>query len=406
MSAGSDEAKKQETRRVANMTPEQVSRKRAVDRSNQRTHRAKNKAYIQHLEDKVAALTYSLEQAQAKLSSYESQDSTKRHGQTATPSPSAQRVVVSQTEHYNGSIVATNPAGYGSPVADFLSKGVGNSLPFDFGSGIAVNLLDSPSELTFLGLGLDKMQDRDGSKALEAPPTRPAYRSTSETDGCATPIWQQMPNYLPPLCKLDEVVINKSQSWRQRLLKSAPQLSELSEARFPSISSLLNQPSAKENNMARPVSAVVAAEVLESPARSLVERIAFMYKLSYYIRWLVCQTEHSYHAMPEFMRPTLLQRTVPHPAWVDLITWPEARDDLIKKTDWGLYETFRELTEATVSATWVYPDSRAFTESADGRSLRLNSVFEDHIRDLKNWATDQEVADVYPYMSPYVKPRR
>jgi hypothetical protein len=106
------------------------------------------------------------------------------------------------------------------------------------------------------------------------------------------------------------------------------------------------------------------------------------------------------------MRPTQLQRTVSHPAWVDLITWPEARDDLIKKMDWGVYGTFRELTAATVSVTWPYANSGAFTEGADGQSLRLSPLFEDHVRDLKNWAIDQEVADMYPCMSLYVKPRR
>ena len=405
MSAGSDEAKKQETRRVANMTPEQVSRKRAVDRSNQRTHRAKNKAYIQHLEGKVAELTYSLEQAQAKLSSYQSQDITNRQGKIATPSPLAPHTVVSQADHCNRSIVATNTVGNDFPVADPLPDEDGNSLSFDFGSGITVNSLDSPSELTFMGLGLDKMRDRDGSKALKAL-LRPADPSTSEANGCETPIWQQMPNNLPPMCELDEVIINKSQDWRQKLLISARQLSEPGDCRFPSISSLLNQPPGHEDNMARPASGVVTAEVFDSQVRSLVERIAFMYKISYYIRWLVCQSEHSYYAMPEFMRPTQLQRTVSHPAWVDLITWPEARDDLIKKMDWGVYGTFRELTAATVSVTWPYANSGAFTEGADGQSLRLSPLFEDHVRDLKNWAIDQEVADMYPCMSLYVKPRR
>lgn len=54
------------------MAVEQVSQKRAVDRSNQRNHRAKNKAYIRHLEDKVAELTYKLERAQTRLLRYES----------------------------------------------------------------------------------------------------------------------------------------------------------------------------------------------------------------------------------------------------------------------------------------------------------------------------------------------
>lgn len=408
-----DNAQKQETRRVANMTAEQVSRKRAVDRSNQRTHRAKNKAYIQHLEAKVAELTYSLEQTEAKLSRYESQaGGHHRPTQPQVDSPSsrhdssAHHQATSQQDGYDSSIVGTNSSGNNLSVADLLPDGDGSSLPFDFGSGIAVNLFDSPSDLTFLDLGLENMQDWSGAKALEALQTAPARSSSSDTSDSGTPIWQQLPNHLPPMTKLDEIIIDKSRSWRQRFLKSARQMSELGEARFPSISSLLNQPPAEEDKVPRPVSDVVAAQVLDSPVPSLVERIAFMYKISYYIRWLVCQTEQSYYEMPDFMRPTHLQRTVPHPAWIDLLTWPEARDALINNMDWGVYETFSDLTGATVSVTWPYPDSGAFTESADGQSLRLNPMFESHIRNVNNWATGQEVADVYPYMSPYVKIRR
>lgn len=110
--------------------------------------------------------------------------------------------------------------------------------------------------------------------------------------------------------------------------------------------------------------------------------------------------------MPDFMKPTVLHRTVPHPAWIDILSFPGARDELIRQGNWDVYETFKSLTGASISVTWPYPDSGAFMESVDGKSMRLNPLFEAHIRSLGNWRLGNEVSEGFPFTKPYVKQGR
>lgn len=405
-----------ESRRVANLTTDQVSKKRALDRSNQRSHRAKNKAYIQHLEAKVAELTYNLERAEARLAEYEKQQSEKL---TETP--------VCPTQNDPGSSTLADPAfldleGYdssrlGSNLKESHQAQEGSfdviqsldTLPLDFGAGIEVNFFDSPQEFTFSNLGLPDLSSANGTGLSQSSVIQESLEGSSSfgsssSNSLGTPEWQQIPMNIPPTNKLDELIISKARSWRDHFLRSGHQNTELGEPRFPSISSLLNRPFNEDEDIPRPVSDVVAAQVLRSPIKSLVERIGFMYKLAYFVRWLVCQTEETYKMIPEFLRPTHLQRTVPHPAWIDVVTYPDARDELIRQMNWDVYESFRALTGSSVSVTWPFPDSGAFMESADGRCLRLNPLFESHIRNRGNWKCGKEVGDAFPFMRPYCRP--
>lgn len=157
--------------------------------------------------------------------------------------------------------------------------------PLDFGSGIAVNIFDSSQDFTFLGLSPTDTSMIDGIVASGNPLELPGTRlEASQPDSATAPEWKQLPMYIEPTNKLDEIVINKSRFWRGRILKSGRQITELGEPRFPSISSLINQPLDDGDNVTRPVSDEVAAEVLDSPVKSLVERIGFTYKLSYFVR--------------------------------------------------------------------------------------------------------------------------
>lgn len=57
-------------RRVSNLTADQAEKKRCLDRSNQRYHRAKTKDHIRSLHDKIAELTARLEEADSFLKDY------------------------------------------------------------------------------------------------------------------------------------------------------------------------------------------------------------------------------------------------------------------------------------------------------------------------------------------------
>lgn len=50
-------------------------------------------------------------------------------------------------------------------------------------------------------------------------------------------------------------------------------------------------------------------------------KIAAMYNICLYLRWLITPTKRNYEAMPDYLRPIELQLTTPHPAWIDVMVW-------------------------------------------------------------------------------------
>ena len=221
----------------------------------------------------------------------------------------------------------------------------------------------------------------------------------------SVPEWQIVPLHLPPGNDLDRFIFNTTNSGR-RLQQQSGGAGELSQAEFPSISSLLN-PNLGDDGT-KPLTFALATHVVrKSNVRSVTTRIALMYTLSHLLRWLVCRNKQSYEKLPEFLRPTHLQRTVPHPPWVDIITWPEARDAIIRSERWMSkdfeFSDFRVKTGAHMSVNWPYTDSGAFLDLGDGQNLVLSPIFENHIRRVENWTLNKTTATEFPFMRAFCK---
>lgn len=412
-------------RRVSNLTDAEVQKKRAIDRVNQRHFRAKTKAYVRSLEEKITELTCRLQECQNELHEYQKRDSdgnTSRSRQSSSLSSS-----LSSSTRYTAPVASAAQDGdaslgydtHGSTTAmlssyrgelDFSTTSALDALPLEFGTGITVNLFNSAQEFSFLDLGLptDSMsstQIRESVTPDESPfagATGPWSPLTTMHTNIAAE-WEMVPLNVPATTKLDEFILTTVEAWKERASRCGHQDAEINEPLFPSISSLLNQP--REEERPRQLSAAVAAQVCRSPLQSLVERLSFMYNLSYLIRWLVSRTTHSYDKLPDFMKPTRLQCTVPHPAWIDMVVWPEARDQIIQgQMHWDQFAAFRELTGASMWVRWPHADSGSFMESDDGQSLLLNPIFESHIRRIENWQVGEEVAVAFPFMKPFCRP--
>lgn len=106
--------------------------------------------------------------------------------------------------------------------------------------------------------------------------------------------------------------------------------------------------------------------------------------------------------MPEYLRPTRLQRLVPHSAWVDMVMFSEARDDIFRHTDLSLFPVLR-YKMCTLSVNWPCPVSTITIEIPDRKDPMLNPAFEAHLRKVTTWTVEAEAADVFPFLKPYVK---
>ncbi|KAJ4310437.1 hypothetical protein N0V84_010969 [Fusarium piperis] len=385
------------SRRVSNLTTEQAEKKRAIDRDNQRHHRAKNKAYIRTLEEKVAELTARLEDAEALLEQYRGRDNEQLPA--LSHSSATNLTTPTQPTSINGDLEASTSVPL---LSEDTIKSYLDSLPLDLGTGMTIHSFSAAQDVDFLDWDLACVMG-NLSPVMETPLTDlPSYDTSlgswdSTSSQGQTPEWQMMPLYLPPTTKLDEVVISTTAAWRARLHKDE----ELEKPVFPSINSLLNRPTNVEQGLPGTFSETVAAQVWRSPIKTLAERIGFMYNLSHLIRWLVCRSKDTYEKMPAFLRPTELQRTVPHAAWISTFPWPDVRDALIKHMDLSRFEEMRVLVGKSLSVSWPYPDSTAFVESPDKQSLMLHPAFEAHIRRKENWVVSRDVCKVFPFLEAF-----
>lgn len=411
------------SRRTTNLSPDQILRKRATDRVNQRAYRAKNKVQIRCLEDRIAELTYRLNKAKTELARREDiiQQLGGSVGECDPVSPDSTWGTAGH--NLEETPLHTSPKD-GDPAPDpgpeAATSGGGDifhgletfldTIALDFGTGFTPNyLLGTAQELlSFDREAPEAVNDlgRGGSQRAAICPendTPGPSLSTTVPSGSAEdlPVWQRSLPHIPPTSRLDEIIVNSSLK-RERFTQTARQVTEFTWPRFPSIASLLNR-SSESDGEPRPLSDELAALVERTSFRFLVERIALMYKLSHLLRWIVCRTKETYDAMPTYLQPTQLQLTTPHPAWVDVLTWPEARDAIIREMDWDQFDLFFELTGQTVSVGWPFPDSGAFVESPDGQLVMPHPLFEEHIRKLENWTCGKAVVEAFPFMKVHCR---
>lgn len=416
-------------RRVGNLTADEVQKKRAIDRANQRHCRAKTKVYIDSLEKKVADLTCQVRDLEAQLNAYRQGDTT-ASSSTSSPGGQVQSITKptllpapprndAETELGTSTATAFND----SPFYPSDGTSYFPGLPLDLSTGITIAPSGgSEQDFNFWGISWTdpfQMVSSAENPLLGVVDILPGNEEDLQTSAWesntagATEVWQQVPLYIAPVSQLDHVIIDTTASWRARAQQRGQEDAELREPTFPSISSLLNpstdnpnptpDPSTTTTSSSHALSSIAAAQVGRSPLKRLPERLAFLYNLSHLIRWLVCRSKETYEAMPEYLRPTELQKTVPHPAWVSTIAWPQARDDIIRYMDWTRFEEFRWLMGPELSVNWRSADRDALMESPDKQCLVLHPDFEMHLHNVENWSMPAAVGRVFPFLKPYCR---
>ena len=397
------------TRRVSNMTSSQIEHKRAIDRANQQICQRRKRAKMQWLEGEVIRLTGQLDAAHERIQELEAGAAViavaSARGNGAVYHPVPVPVMDVNVPALDVPILGmpTTLEASTSPSTTALATTTTNTTTTD----------DDPSRNNYDAIWtvhlrelLDPAHNDDygelGNIVFEYPMPPPDTPSPQYGEGgeITLPDWQVVPLHLPPETDLDRFIIETTNSGRR--LHQQTGAAELSQAQFPSISSLLN-PNLGDDGT-RPLTFALATHVVRnSTVKSITTRIALMYLLSHLLRWLVCRNRQSYEKLPDFLKPTHLQRTVPHPAWVDAITWPAARDNIIRTEAWKkiTFDEFRRVTGACMSVNWPYTDSGAFSDLGDGQNLVLSPLFEDHIRRATNWTLSKSTAARFPFMKEF-----
>ena len=92
-----------------------------------------------------------------------------------------------------------------------------------------------------------------------------------------------------------------------------------------------------------------------------------------------------------------------HPAWIDHLPWPQLRDKLVSSYPLVPFDNFFIPYTTTLSLNWPYEPRSILQPIPDSEELALNPVFEEHLRDLKNWSLGPAFVKAHPILAETVR---
>jgi hypothetical protein len=361
-------------RLVAQMTFEQAEMKRASDRVHQRYSRARRQNRIAELERKNAMLTSQLQEMEKQLQemrkSQECLHPTAATSCIAAPhfnqSPLAQtttgliennegkargdgRPLLPHNSSSTSTISSHTSAFMAPPLIGCLTQNLNSSMsyfldfPLDFSTNPEIEPPENISEsrtISFTTFPEENYMeslpwlicDQSAQSSSPFPPPDRAHEGRHPREIELQPSFTLAPRisewsqaeqlisvHLPPSTPTDHVLIEVSEFGRRWSQQKGQQYEELHLPNYPDLSSLL-KPTSRDSTF--PVSSAISKHASwATSVHSLASRVAYHYMVAQMVRWMVCRTEQSYNQLPPFLRPTELQRIVPHPAWVDIFFW-------------------------------------------------------------------------------------
>lgn len=234
----------------------------------------------------------------------------------------------------------------------------------------------------------------------------PSTSKVEEQDQDSTcPIWRSLPLHIPPVSTrpLDVVLHKAAEIGRgepQKHHHEDPPSTEHSPSRASllSVYSLLNPSDPSEDDAAHSlISKLMTKHHLATVLLSFSRKIAAFYTVALLLRWLTNPTAASFSQLPSFLRPTPLQLSTPHSAWIDCVPFPQARDLIIRNMRPDEVDDFyKAMMDSSVN--WPYEDSDIFCEKEGGRMMELNPVFVKHILEHGNWSVGRGLGERFPYL--------
>ncbi|THY26957.1 hypothetical protein D6D01_04260 [Aureobasidium pullulans] len=207
-----------------------------------------------------------------------------------------------------------------------------------------------------------------------------------------------LPVHLPATCPLDHILLGCLQT-------SQTALSDGASPKFvtgPQKASVRGFLEVQPNSSVHSISKVMCEVMLTFPSVGKAEQLALFYLMHRTMRWMVVPEQKSYESMPEWLRPTVTQITVPHAAWIDNVPWPGVRDRIITYPHDYPYHLWTANFTQAVEIHWPHELSDACIES-DGDTV-LHSIFEKHICELKHWSVSPQFGKVFPDLMPIMLP--
>ncbi|KAF1351042.1 hypothetical protein BDV97DRAFT_350946 [Delphinella strobiligena] len=178
-------------------------------------------------------------------------------------------------------------------------------------------------------------------------------------------IYTRLPLNTEPTCTFDQL-LSGFEAERRRAAQSGTPTATLVGPAYPSISSLLNPTRAQKSH---PLSKVFTDIVTTFPSISDVpEQVAVLYIMFLIMRWHIAPTQENYERLPEWTRPVRSQLESAHPSWIDHLPWPMMRDRLVRATAQSPsaypFESFFVPFTTTLSLNWPYESTQCLLPAA------------------------------------------
>ncbi|KAL4900951.1 hypothetical protein BDW74DRAFT_160865 [Aspergillus multicolor] len=443
------------SRGVANLTPDQLAKKRANDRQAQRAIRERTKTHIDSLEQRVRELSsqkpfLDLQAALKQNEAILAENRELRQGLRAiidTIQP-----LLGKQDSFMPPVTAPATARSAAPLIPSASPSLDNHLPSDPHRSATVDRsytesiasVGTPSSThsaptlgsrrdsatgnnTSLRLAFDYQRhnllhgldfggdERMGFNFLLDPsqqvPKMEGFRRSSETIRSQSGIPalppvgtmpdQPLPAYMTPIrniaptCTLDAILLDFLHNRQREAAKGVPKQKLVGPA-YPSVSSLLNP---DKSVYSHPLSKVFTDILRTFPdISSLPEQLGVLYSMFLLMRWQIYPTAENYHRLPDWLTPRPSQLLTPHPAWIDYLPWPRMRDRLVMSYHEYPFDNWFIPFTGTLSINWPYEPTDCLLSTGETDELIINPVFERHFADINNWTLGPAFAEEFPLL--------
>ncbi|KAJ5682515.1 hypothetical protein N7462_005680 [Penicillium macrosclerotiorum] len=131
---------------------------------------------------------------------------------------------------------------------------------------------------------------------------------------------------------------------------------------------------------------------------SLPEQVAVLYTMFLLMRWQIYPTQENYERLPEWLTPRPTQILQAHPAWMDYVPWPRMRDRIVMSHQDYPFDNWFIPFTRGMRVNWPYEATDCLLSAGDSDELLINPVFERHMRNLSNWSLGSLFAENYPVL--------
>ncbi|KAK8232371.1 hypothetical protein HDK77DRAFT_261130 [Phyllosticta capitalensis] len=181
------------------------------------------------------------------------------------------------------------------------------------------------------------------------------------------------PRTLHATCPLDNVLIDFLRDSNSQVAQGMP-LKTVAGPPYPNFTALMYPERAIQSH---PLSRVFIDILGTFPGLTgLPEKVALFYIMFLYMRWHIDSNEENYERLPDWMTPRLSQTFVPHSMWQDYVPWPRLRDRLISLQS-GQHINFDNFFipfTTSLSLNWPYDPLDVLIPAPSGGGVNSSSA--------------------------------